>query len=195
MVNDYTFPQDHGTNAYPNQEGDPNDAANFGSLIGATQSLSVIVRGLGFSDVDYNNLTFDVNAGKAYLVGDGITAATSGESRERVGMVNGIEKRTGLDLTADSMNYIYAATDPDTNDAPYIEVNTTDSSPTNPSVKIGEIDTTNNTFSDQWNLLSDGGALTFPSEEAIDSEDSSGRFSEGTNVYDRKTNQQYVITS
>lgn len=188
---DYTFPQDHGTNAYPDNEGDPNDAANFGSLIGATQVVSVIVRGLGFSNIDYTNLTFDVNAGKAYLVGDGITAASSGESRDEVGMVNGIDTKTGLSLTDSAVNHVYAATDPDTNDAPYIAVNTTASSPANPSVKIGEIDTSTNTTSEQWNLLTSSGQLSYPNEAAALTAETN--LSEGTQIYERADNTYYKV--
>jgi len=193
-MTDYTFPQDSGTGAYPENEGDPNDAASFGSLVGATQTTSVIVRGLGFSNINYTNLTFDVDAGKAYLVGDGVTTATSGVARDEVGTVSGFDARTGQTLTDNTVNHIFAATDLSTNDAPYIEINTTDSSPSDPSVKIGEINTTDNTTSERWNLLSGDGTITFPTELAIDSQDGSGRLVVGTNVYDRSTNSQYVIT-
>lgn len=188
----YTFPQDHGTDAYPEQEGDPNDAANFGSLIGATQNVSVIVRGLGFLNVDYTNLTFDVKAGKAYLVGDGITAATSGESRDEVGMVNGINSRTGLALTDNAVNHVYATTDPNTNNSPSIEINTTETPPTTPSVKIGEIDTSNNTTSEQWNLITQSGQLSFPDEAAALTAETN--LSEGTQIYERTDNTYYKVT-
>lgn len=190
---EYSFPQDWGTGAYPDYEGDPNDAANFGSLVGAVRPISVIVRGLTFSNVDYTNLTFDVDAGKFYVVGDGITAGTSNTKRDEVGFVNGYSGNTGFGLTGGDINHVFISFDPATNDSPSVTVNTTGTKPDDPNVKIGEINTTEDSNTEQWNLVTVDGTITYPNNFAI--ADSSSHLPNGTSVFNRANERKYKIVN
>jgi hypothetical protein len=167
---EYTFPQDFGTGlAYSGQSGDTgdnNDAARFGALVGATQPVSCIINGLTFSNVDFTNLTVAVDSGKFYAVADDVGVATANESRDGVAHVNGHTGTTGLSLTDSAVNHVYAYADLDVKDDVKIAINTTNTSPSYPSVKIGEIDTTDNTVSEQWNLLTEDGTLSYPNADA-----------------------------
>jgi len=167
---EYTFPQDFGTgSAYSGQSGDTgdnNDAARFGALVGATQPVSCIINGLTFSNVDFTNLTVDIDSGKFYAVADDVGVATANETRDDVAHVNGHTGTTGLSLTDSAINHVYAYTDLDLKDDVKITINTTNTSPSYPSVKIGEIDTTDNTVSEQWNLITEDGTLSYPNADA-----------------------------
>jgi len=170
VQSEYTFPQDFGTgSAYSGQSGDTgdnNDAARFGALVGATQPVSCIINGLTFSNVDFTNLTVAVDSGKFYAVADDVGVATANESRDGVAHVNGHTGTTGLSLTDSAVNHVYAYADLDVKDDVKITINTTNTSPSYPSVKIGEIDTTDNTVSEQWNLLTEDGTLSYPNADA-----------------------------
>jgi len=140
---EYTFPQDFGTgSAYSGQSGDTgdnNDAARFGALVGATQPVSCIINGLTFSNVDFTNLTVTVDSGKFYAVADDLGVATAQETRDDVAHVSGHTGTTGLSLTDSAVNHVYAYADLDVEDDVKIDINTTNTSPSNPSVKIGVI--------------------------------------------------------
>lgn len=189
---EYTFPQDWGTGSHPQYEGDPNDAANFGSLIGATSPVSALIRGINFT-VDYANNTVDTTEGKVYLVGDNITAGTSQTERDEVGFVNGLKAKTGLTLTDAAVNHVYVATDPTTNNEPRVEINDTGTPPTGPSVKVGEIDTSAGTKSEQWNLVAGNGMLTYPDNSALTA--SASLFENGVPLFDRATEEISVVDS
>lgn len=191
MNRKYTFPQDWGTGGYADYEGDPNDAANFGSLVGAARPVSALIRGLKFQNVDYTNLTFDVTDGKAYLVDDGITASTANVDRDEVGFVNSYIETSGLSIEDQTVNHVFAATDLSINNEPYIEVNSTNTPPSNPNVKIGEIDTDTQTTSEQWNIVSADGTLTFPDKEAALSV--APELPTGTIVYSRQEDSHLSV--
>jgi len=189
---EYTFPQDWGTGSHPQYEGDPNDAANFGSLIGAKSPVSALIRGINFT-VDYVNNTVDTSEGKVYLIADNITAGTSQTERDEVGLVNGIKAKTGLTLTDATVNHVYVATDPATNNQPRVEINDTGTDPADPSVKVGEIDTSADTKSEQWNLVAGNGMLTYPDNTALIA--SASRFENGVPLFDRAAEEISVVDS
>jgi hypothetical protein len=189
---EYTFPQDWGTGSHPQYEGDPNDAANFGSLIGATSPVSALIRGINFT-VDYANNTVDTTEGKVYLVGDNITAGTSQTERDEVAFVNGLKAKTGLTLSDAAVNHVYVATDPTTNNEPRVEINDTGSAPADPSLKVGEIDTSAGTKSEQWNLIAGNGMLTYPDNTALLA--SASRFENGVPLFDRAAEEVSVVDS
>lgn len=188
---EYTFPQDWGTGSYPEKAGDANDAANFGSLIGAAQPISVVLFGLTFKNVDFTNLTFDVDAGKVYFVDNGITAATSSEELDGVGFVNQLDPRTGLTLAENTVNHVYVATDLSDRDKLYVDVNSTETPPSDPSLKVGEIDTSSDETSEQWHLVADDGTLTFPDEAAADT--AASNLKAGTVIYDRSGEEHHYV--
>lgn len=128
---DHSFPQ----------SGDPDDAANFAEHLGRSNITDYVEYGLALQNIDYGALTFDVSEGKAYLLGDTETAASTGETRHRVDHVVHLDARAGLALTDGAVNHVFVDGNIGTNDSPAIVVNTTGAAPSDSSLKIGEIDT------------------------------------------------------
>lgn len=194
---EYTFPQDFGTTSgysgTDGDEGDSNDAARFGAFVGATQPISCIINGLTLSNIDYTNLLIDVDPGKFFAVTDNVDIATAGDTRSDVGFINGFSGTTGVSLSADAVNHVYVYTVLADRDKTRIEVNTSATPPSNPHVKIAEVDTATNTFSDQWRLVADDGTVTYPTESAIDEDDANGNLRAGTLVFDRSSEQTFQI--
>jgi len=100
---------------------------------------------------------------------------------------------TGLGLDASAVNEIYLFHDETSQDSVTIRHGSGVSEPSKPSIKIGEVDTSSNTASEQWRL-SRGGELTFPDEAAIDSAITAGLDAHRT-VVDRSTDVEYLTTS
>jgi len=132
---DHSFPQ----------SGDPDDAANFAEHLGRSNITDYVEYGLELQNIDYGALTFDVSEGKAYLLGDTATAASTGETRHRVDHVVHLDARAGLALTDGAVNHVFVDGNIGTNDSPAIVVNTTGAAPSDSSLKIGEIDTSADT--------------------------------------------------
>lgn len=182
MSDDLLFPQ----------HGDEPDAAFFAALGGTIPNPGFIESGLEFTNIDYANLTFDVARGKAYIVRDSMTTASSdvdpAKTLDDVIEVVQFEGTSGIDLTDGQVNEIYLDGRVDTDDSPQILVNP---SVTDDMLKIGEIDTSADTASEQWYLSGHGTSLTFPSEAALDEAAASLR--EGTLVYDRAGDKLYRV--
>ncbi|AFH21853.1 hypothetical protein OSG_eHP11_00030 [environmental Halophage eHP-11] len=100
---------------------------------------------------------------------------------------------TGLGLDASAVNEIYLFHDETSQDSVTIRHGSSVSTPSKPSIKIGEVDTSNNTTSEQWRLAR-GGELTFPDESAIDSAITAGLDAHRT-IVDRATDVEYLTTS
>ncbi|MDS0284685.1 hypothetical protein [Haloarcula onubensis] len=132
---DHTFPQND----------DPNDAENFGEWGGRQNISDYVEYGLNFQNVDYGNLVFDVTEGKCYTLAPDAAAATTGELRHRIDYGIHLDARGGKTLTDNAVNYVFVKPNVATDDAPEIVVNTTGTPPTDASLKIGELDTNNNT--------------------------------------------------
>ena len=132
---DHTFPQND----------DPNDAENFGEWGGRQNISDYVEYGLNFQNIDYGNLVFDVTEGKCYTLAPDATAATTGELRHRIDYGIHLDARGGKTLTDNDINHVWVKPNVGTDDAPEIVVNTTGTAPTDASLKIGELDTNNNT--------------------------------------------------
>ena len=139
---DFVFPEDGGTNSLLGvNDGDFDDAANFASFIEATQTSDYVVRGLNLQNVSGG--AFDLTKGKAFVSDSSATAGQSSESRdERVAYVVELDARTGLTYTTGDVNYVFVDVLLTDDDAVDIVVNTTDTAPSEPSIKIAEIDDT-----------------------------------------------------
>jgi len=143
MTEDHVYPEDQGTNSNLTfiGDGDDADAANFAAVYEAIGNSDFVVRGLSISNVTSG--TFDLSAGKAVVSAQTATAGQSGESRDqRVSYVVEVGSKTGLTYTTGEMNYVYLNVLLTDDDALDIVINTTDTSPTEPSLKIAEIDDT-----------------------------------------------------
>jgi hypothetical protein len=80
-------------------------------------------------------------------------------------------------------------------DGAQVVANTTDTAPSAASIKIGEVDTNNQTAAEQLRLLADDGTLTFPTRGAIDRADANGRLPVGADVFDRANEEKFTVIS
>jgi len=165
---------------------DTNYAAYFGALTHAGRPVGCIVDGLALTNYAASTPSINVDAGTAVVTRasatDGSNISIDGQS-----VVAQLDARTGVSLTDGAVNELFVAVDTDALDNPRIVASTT-GAPSDPSTKIGEVDTSNDTVSSQWYLLTDSGHLSFPTESDASSASSSLRA--GTQLYDR-TNDAY----
>ena len=143
MTEDHVFPEDQGTNENLTVagEGDDADAANYGSVYEAIGNTDFVVRGLSLSNVSGG--TFDLSAGKAGVSDTSADAAQSSEVRDQhVSYVVEVSAKTDLAYTENDVNYVFLDVLLTDDDALDIVINTTDSAPAQPSLKIAEIDDT-----------------------------------------------------
>jgi hypothetical protein len=138
---DHVFPEDGGTNSNLGvNQGDFDDAANFGSLRYDPNSVDFVISGM--SVTDNGDGTLDISAGEA-IVSDGLTTAGQ-ESQDRRNMAYYVESdaRSNLSFTTGSVNYIFLSVLLTDDDALEFVINTTDTAPNEPSLKIAELDDT-----------------------------------------------------
>lgn len=143
MTEDHVFPEDQGTNSNLTNlgDGDDADAANFASVYEAIGNTDFVVRGLNLSNVSGG--TFDLSAGKAVVSEGSANAGQSAEIRDQhVSYVVEVAAKAGLAYTTNDVNSVYLDVLLTDDDALEIVVNTTDSAPAQPSLKIAEIDDT-----------------------------------------------------
>jgi len=169
------------------QSGDFNAAENFGALAGDIDRNG-IVSGLALSNFDSAAPSIDVADGKTVHVVDSQTAeaelddgTTISEQRDQVQLVCHVDSQT-VSLTDGTVNELYLDPQPSSDDSPQIE-SVTSGSPPADAVKIGEIDTSNDTVSGQWNKIEDDGTLSFPDADAANAALSS--LPDGVGVIDR----------
>jgi len=170
------------------QSGDANAAENVGALAG-TVPVNCIVDGLALSNYDPTAPSVNVGAGKTAHVLETATAEWTedagtqrSEQRDQVQIVAHLDAQTiGLDDNA--VNHLFVDPNWSTDDSPQLVANTTGDAPTAAAVKIGEVDTTTDTTSEQWRLVAADGTLTFPDEAAASS--AASALPNGTVVYTR----------
>jgi len=183
------------------QSGDFNAAENIGALAGDTQREG-IVSGLGFSAFAPSVPEIDVAAGKTAHTIDSQTAeataddgTTITEQRDQVRLICHVDAQT-VGLTDAAVNELYLTPQPDIDDSPAVVATTsgdpTADDPTTDALKIGEVDTSNDTVSEGWNRIADDGTLTFPDQDAATEE--SARLQEGTIVYERANDTHFFVT-
>lgn len=124
------------------------DAANIASHAYSPYDTDYVVEGLGFT-VDYTTPQFDVEKGKVKVSQSTGVANVEGGTREH-GLTFVVEIEDGefdaISLTDGAVNYIYLDVDNTQDNTASIEVGTNDppsSLGSQPYLKIGEIDTTN----------------------------------------------------
>jgi len=184
---DHSFPQ----------SGDPDDAANFAEHLGRSNITDYVEYGLALQNIDYGALTFDVSEGKAFLLGETATAASTGETRHRVDHVVHLDARAGLELTDGAVNHVFVDGNVDTDDSPTIEVNTTGDAPSDSSLKIGEIDTGADTATElnrapegTFEVVTINGTLTIP--RYATKSDIPTDMPEGSIAYDEGEDMLYI---
>ena len=133
MVSNHTFPQ----------TGDPDDAENFAQLIGQTNLADFVETGMGLTP-DYSNLSVTVGAGQAYVSTGTQTASSTSEDRLETTMVVQVAQDT-LALTDAAVNHVYVEPNIGTDDSASYQVYTDETNAGANALKIGEVDTSNNT--------------------------------------------------
>ena len=175
------------------QHGDLPDAAHW-AFGGGTPPTSCIVSGLGLTP-DYGVPEVDVAGGKAVIDRGTMDTAHPDidppESLQDSVAVVQVEAQT-VALDDGATNHLWLQANVSSDDSPQVVANTTGNAPTTASIKIGEVDTSNDTTSEQWHLTAADGTLTFPSEAAADTAATS--LSEGTTVYARDTDTHYYVS-
>lgn len=125
-------------NVFP-QFNDYDDPQNFAFHLGQGNLTDFVEYGLTITP-DYTNDQFDIAEGKAYVSVAQDIGEASGETRHRLNFAVHLDARTAIAMTADSLNYVWVEGNPGTQDAPAITVTTTDSAPSEASIKIAVID-------------------------------------------------------
>jgi len=138
---DHVFPEDSGTGA---AEGDYDDAANFASLAQAIGLTDYVVQGLNFT-LNAGTPSLDISKGKAVVTQSQATSSQSAETRDGVAFVAEMDARTGLSLTDGDVNHVFLSVDLSSDDTINVVINTTDSAPAEPYVKLGTVDTSADT--------------------------------------------------
>jgi len=148
MTEDHVFPEDTGTGA---SRGDNADAANFGAFAQHELLSDYKASGLSIQNVDYQSLTFDLTAGKAFVKDTSAATAQSGDTRDQ-GVVYEVEvaSRTAVNLTDATTNEVFIDVDLTTDDSVSITVLTDGTTPSAPFLKIAEIDTSVDTLDESY---------------------------------------------
>lgn len=146
ISNAHVFPEDAGTDVSADYE-QPSSAGLFGGLARQAALLDYVETGLGFS-VASGEDTVDISSGLVFLLVDSSIAVqlTSGGDytgtwRSGMGLAVDVPEVTGLSLTSGEVNHIFIAVDMTAGNGAQYVINTTDVQPTDPYLKIGEIDT------------------------------------------------------
>ncbi|WP_323192422.1 hypothetical protein [Halostella sp. PRR32] len=149
-MTDKHWPQDAGTGLSQQSDRDWADAAHIAAAAHDANGTDFVVTGLGLTNPDYTNLTIDVDSGMAKIAvtnlssrdhGDGVTTTWDEASQ-----VYSADARTGLALTDSDINEIWLDADQSSPDAVSVTVvDSSGSAPAAPALKIGEVDTTNDT--------------------------------------------------
>lgn len=113
--------------------GDDLSESNLGLAFGHPLLTDYVLRGIS-SSIDFGNNTVDYTQGELVVT----------DSNDR-GYVLSADARTGLSLTDSATNHVFVEYDPTTDDSITFTINTTGTSPTDPHIKIEEIDTSADT--------------------------------------------------
>lgn len=165
------FPEDDGTGVSDGSE-DYDSAGHFG-LLSQHQGGTYVGNGLTFDNIDTTNDTADIGAGHAFVEFDTVTVQSGSQTTydttlpDPIVMTIVLPTSVTLQLDTDSVNDIYLATDPTTNDAAYLRHGSAVSQPTNPFIDLGTVDTTdgsttreNDNASPTFNSVNGGGPIS-----------------------------------
>jgi len=180
------------------QHGDEPDAANFaaaaaivGQLSDRTGRAGYIVHGFELTP-DLNNLEVNIGGGTALILRKDYTTVSPNidPSRTYTWTAHPVHKEgvTQLALEDNAVNHIFLDVNVSTRDTPLTFLNQSGDYPSDESIKIGEIDTNEDTVdaatSEQWHLVAVDGSLTYPDQNAA--AESASDLPDGTAVFDRK---------
>lgn len=117
------------------QDGDALSEQNLQEVLALENQTDYVVRGLGFT-ADFNDDTLDIGSGYAVI-----------ESAFNEAFHVFPDSASGLSLTANDVNHVFVDIDPNNDNITY-HIDTDDTDPADPSLKIGTVDTSANTVSE-----------------------------------------------
>jgi hypothetical protein len=139
------FPEDDGTGV-PDGSEDYNSAGHFG-LLSQHQGGTYVGNGLGFTNVDTTNETVDITTGHAFVEFSSVTVQSGSGTTydttlpDAIVMTIVLPSNITLSLDTDATNDVYLATDPTTQDGAYLRHGSAVTEPTDPSVLLGTVNT------------------------------------------------------
>jgi hypothetical protein len=184
ISNAVVFPEDRGT-GLGGGDSDYSSAGHFG-LLSQHQGGTYVGNGLGFTNVDTTNETVDITTGHAFIEVSSVTVQSgSGETYDTtlpdpIVMTIALPSTVTLSLDTDAVNDVYLATDPATNDGAYLRHGSSVSTPTDPSVKLGTV----NTSDGSTTRVSDNASPTFDTvtSETSNTGELTGNVADGNSV-------------
>lgn len=124
------------------QNGDSDFAEDFAQMIGHSILADVVVTGMGFSE-DFGVPEVTINSGLCFIMQDTVSVP-NGETRFNTNRTVQLAQDT-IALTSDIVNHIYVEPQFGTNDSPQYTAETDTSNASADALKIGEINTSENT--------------------------------------------------
>jgi len=145
------------------QDGDADDAGNVSTVLGHPNLADYAPQGLLVENVDYSLETFDLTAGKAFVLLDTETTASDAETRHLTLRTMHFDARTAasgteISLAGSGLNHVFARLNLRTNDSPKIDVfiDGKEDNATADSVKLATVDTSSQTVDNDFNREPDG---------------------------------------
>lgn len=163
---DLVHPEDNGVNS--NLVNDWVDAAIVGQMVYGFDEDDVVIDGLNFT-ADFGVPDLDISAGSAKIAVSGEstvdhsnqTPAISSKTLNTSTLVCDLDARTGLSLTDNATNHVFIDVDRTSQDSASITINTTNSAPSEPQMKLGQVDTSGNTSRETNRGPVDTGSIDF----------------------------------
>lgn len=172
-VPSFVYPEDVGTGA---RRGDWNDAANFAAVYDTLSQGDYVAKGLNFT---YNpgDPSLDISSGKALLSKSSVSTRDHGsgaETRDEGGQfITEVDSISRISLTDNDVNYVFISIDLSSDDTTEYVINTDDVPPPEPRLKIGVIDTGNDSVNEinrnpsaSFDSITDGAGVTHSGELA-----------------------------
>lgn len=151
-LKDNTYPQDTGTGL--DETVDFNNAAEFAQLAHDINGVDYVVDGLSFT-VDYTNNILNISEGVAKLYQSSAEtpdhSADGGEGPKTIAhtvFVAQLDASGDLTLTDSATNHVFIGIDQNTQNRTIYQINTTDSPPAEPYLKLGTVDTVTDTHTE-----------------------------------------------
>jgi hypothetical protein len=149
------------------QPGDEGDAAFFAFLAGTRPETDGIISGFEITDVDFVTDEVTVTRGKAVLTQDSMTSVAANVDPDKTvdDVVRAVQYpgRSEISVSSSGINELYLNPRFDQSNDPHIQVNP---ATTTDKLKVGEVDTSAQTVSEQWNLIRSDGTLSYPDADA-----------------------------
>lgn len=190
-INGLVNPQDFGTGVSDGDE----DYISAGYHTIPKPPTACIINGLGFTP-DFGVPDVDIAPGIVQVPDTGISVQSGSQTTYDTTVPNEalqhviIPNTVTIPLDDGVVNELWIGINQSNQDDVFIRHGSGLSEPTEPSVKIGEVDTSGDTISEQWGLVAGDNVLTYPSVSVAENERSS--LPDGTVVYARDTSEHIV---